>query len=197
MNYNNKFTKNFQLKEKEFDNFARFSILQYYKQLYNAAIQEEFNIWMGYKKNQRRNSQCAKPYRNGYYSRELITTLGAIELQIPRDRKNAFHSSLISHYERRSFSLNELFYSIITKSLTYSEVSEILTEYLHPLNIKYSAQTISNFAKKLYNIDTQVHLDSHYLGVYLDATYVPIKINNKVQKVPICIAGGGREDGGE
>ena len=40
-----------------------------------------------------------KGYRNGFYSRDLMTTSGPIEdLSVPRDREGAFHTQAFEHY---------------------------------------------------------------------------------------------------
>jgi putative transposase len=40
-------------------------------------------------------------YRNGFYSRDLITSTGRIEdLKVPRDREGQFHTQVFEHYRR-------------------------------------------------------------------------------------------------
>jgi transposase-like protein len=40
-------------------------------------------------------------YRNGFYTRDLMTTAGPIEeLQVPRDREGAFHTQAFERYRR-------------------------------------------------------------------------------------------------
>jgi putative transposase len=40
-------------------------------------------------------------YRNGYYTRDLVTTTGRVEdLQVPRDREGHFHTQVFERYRR-------------------------------------------------------------------------------------------------
>jgi putative transposase len=47
------------------------------------------------------SSPKRKGYRNGFYTRDLVTTTGRIEeLQVPRDRKGQFHTQVFERYRR-------------------------------------------------------------------------------------------------
>ena len=47
------------------------------------------------------SSPKRKGYRNGFYSRDLVTTSGRIEdLQVPRDREGQFHTQVFERYRR-------------------------------------------------------------------------------------------------
>ena len=47
------------------------------------------------------SSPKRKGYRNGSYTRNLITTMGRIEeLQVPRDREGLFHTQVFERYSR-------------------------------------------------------------------------------------------------
>ena len=47
------------------------------------------------------SSPDRKGYRNGYYTRDLVTTTGRIEdLQVPRDREGQFHTQVFERYRR-------------------------------------------------------------------------------------------------
>ena len=47
------------------------------------------------------SSPDRKGYRNGYYTRDLVTTTGRVEdLQVPRDREGQFHTQIFERYRR-------------------------------------------------------------------------------------------------
>ena len=47
------------------------------------------------------SSPNRKGYRNGYYTRDLVTTSGRIEdVQVPRDREGQFHTQIFERYRR-------------------------------------------------------------------------------------------------
>ena len=47
------------------------------------------------------SSPRRKGYRNGSYTRDLVTTTGRIEeLQVPRDREGQFHTQVFDRYSR-------------------------------------------------------------------------------------------------
>ncbi len=48
-----------------------------------------------------------RDYRNGTYTRDLVTSMGAVEnLSVPRTR-NGFHTELFERYQRRQTELDE------------------------------------------------------------------------------------------
>jgi putative transposase len=47
------------------------------------------------------SSPKRKGYRNGYYTRDLVTTTGRVEdVQVPRDREGQFHTQIFERYCR-------------------------------------------------------------------------------------------------
>lgn len=78
---------------------------QYLRELARAAIRvvlegvmrEELDALMGVGWGE--SSPNRKVYRNGFYSRDLVTTTGRIEdVQVPRDREGQFHTQVFERY---------------------------------------------------------------------------------------------------
>jgi transposase-like protein len=74
---------------------------QYLRELARSAIrvvledvmQEELDALIGVGWGE--SSPKRKGYRNGYYTRDLVTTSGRVEdLQVPRDREGRFHTQV-------------------------------------------------------------------------------------------------------
>ncbi len=63
-----------------------------------SILHKEFDGFIGagpYERNKDRRG-----YRNGSYTRSLITRVGRIELQVCRDREGMFQSELFHRYQR-------------------------------------------------------------------------------------------------
>jgi len=73
---------------------------------------------------------------NGYYQRDLLTPMGAIEdLQVPRVRTGDFHPCFLEPHERHLFKLEELIYAMYAGG--FCRTLEALLES------KYSPQRVS------------------------------------------------------
>ncbi len=64
-----------------------------------GVMREELDALIGVDWGQR--SPKRKGYRNGYYTRDLVTTTGRVEdVQVPRDREGQFHTQVFERYRR-------------------------------------------------------------------------------------------------
>lgn len=68
------------------------------KSAVQAALEAEMTEALSAEKNERVESR--QGYCRGYYGRSLITRVGAIELQVPRDRTGLFPTELFERYQR-------------------------------------------------------------------------------------------------
>jgi len=72
------------------------------KPLLSKMLQEileaEMNESIGASSYERAQSHLS--YRAGYYSRQLVTRIGSIELRVPRDREGKFSTALFECYQR-------------------------------------------------------------------------------------------------
>src|SRR5688572_6776762 len=67
------------------------------------ALEREFDACVGAAPYER--SATRTGWRNGHYPRTLETRVGALTLQVPRDRAGVFQPSLFAKYERKDQAL--------------------------------------------------------------------------------------------
>ena len=83
--------------------------------------------------------------RNGYYSRDLLTSLVNLEeLNIPRDRDGNFHSVLFEPYQRRTGEVDDLVIELYRRGVSTRDVTTIFNRLY---SIRYSAQRVSNITQ--------------------------------------------------
>ena len=61
-----------------------------------------------------------KDHRNGTYLRRLLTSLGQIEVAMPRSRDNGSPADVIGRYQRRSPELDEMMVEAYVSGLSAS-----------------------------------------------------------------------------
>lgn len=147
---------------------------------------------------------CAAPYertenrtayRNGTYDRSLTTRVGTLELHIPRHRYGEFSTELFERYQRSEQALILAMMEMVVNGVSTRKV-ELITEEL--CGKKFSKSTVSALCKKL---DPLVHdfrtrpLDSHYPFVLVDAIYLKVRVDNRVQSRGLLVAIGVNEEG--
>ena len=120
-------------------------------------------------------------YRNGYYFRDFLTTLGRLaRVRIPRTRKG-FRSQVLPRYQRRQAAVNQLIREAFLRGISTRQVSNVLQPVLGEA---YSAQTISNITRQLDAAVQQFHrgpLVDEYLYLFLDG--IVLKVRDSTRKV--------------
>lgn len=85
--------------------------------------------------------------RAGTYKRKLLTTLGEVELKIPRLRTLLFETQIIKRYQTKQSSVEEALIEMYLAGVSVRRVEDI-TEALW--KTKVSSSTISDLNQKIY-----------------------------------------------
>ncbi|WP_225732399.1 MULTISPECIES: IS256 family transposase [unclassified Nocardia] len=146
--------------------------------------------------------------RNGTRSKTIVTDVGPVEIDVPRDRDASFEPQIVRKRQRRLNGVENMVLSLSAKGLTHGEICAHLREVY---GADISKQTISTITDKVMDGMAEWQnrpLDPVYPVIFLDAIHVKIR-DGKVANRPIYVAlavtvEGGREilglwagDGGE
>jgi len=119
--------------------------------------------------------------RNGYYPRQLKTTYGTLNINVPRDRMGEFVQQLIPSYKQTGDDLETTIMHLYKKGITTREVADLIERmYGH----YYSPATISNITKLVDKDVKAFHnrpIKQRYVVIYCDATFVSVR-RDSVQK---------------
>lgn len=159
----------------------------------NTLLATELTAFLDYEKYDRIGFNSGNS-RNGTYARTLHTEYGDLRITIPRDRNGEFRQQTVQPYKRSNDTLEAFVIHMFQKGVTMAEISSLIEKmYGH----HYTPQTISNMTKVMteqVEAFSQRSLHSHYVCVYLDATYIAVK-RETVSKEAVYLAVGIREDG--
>lgn len=131
--------------------------------------------------------------RNGHYKRHLLTTLGDIELCVPRTRRFS-PTAVIRAYARREAEIDSIILAGFVLGLSTRKVGETL---LAMLGQKVSPSTVSRVAKTLDQAVAAFHrrpLDNCYTALMLDGVVLSRKTGAGALKRPVLVALGLRSD---
>jgi hypothetical protein len=84
--------------------------------------------------------------RNGRRSKTVLTEVGPVEIDVPRDRDGSFEPKIVAKRQRRLSGVDELVISLSAKGLTTGEVQAHLAEVY---GAEVSRQTISTITDKV------------------------------------------------
>ncbi|NQE72678.1 Transposase for insertion sequence element IS905 [Nocardia gamkensis] len=125
--------------------------------------------------------------RNGTRSKTVVTDVGPVEIDVPRDRDASFEPQIVRKRQRRLNGVENMVLSLSAKGLTHGEISAHLREVY---GAEVSKQTISVITDKVMDGMSEWQnrpLDSVYPVIFLDAIHVKIR-DGKVANRPIYVA---------
>ncbi len=140
-----------------------------------------------------RGAQERQDYRNGYRSRALSTTMGTVELRVPRARRPIPYT-VFESYRRRWRELDELLLEAHIGGMSTRQVGERIAGLL---GRRWSASTISSLKERLVEQLRAFHhepLRDHYVALVIDGMYVKIR-QCMDRKRPLVVVIGVRADG--
>lgn len=132
--------------------------------------------------------------RNGHYKRHLLTTLGDIELCVPRTRRYS-PTGVLRAYARREAEIDRVILAGFVLGLSTRKVGETL---LAMLGREISATTVSRVAKTLDIAVAAFHrrpLKNQYKALMLDGVVLARKTGAGALRRPVLVALGLRPDG--
>jgi putative transposase len=132
--------------------------------------------------------------RNGHYPRHLLTTLGDIELRVPRTRRYS-PTGVLRAYARREAEIDRVILAGFVLGLSTRKVGETL---LAMLGRELSATTVSRVAKTLDSAVAAFHrrpLKNQYKVLMLDGVLLARKTGAGALRRPVLVALGLRPDG--
>jgi len=129
-------------------------------------------------------------HRSGYYSRNLITRVGQLELRVPQDRQGHFSTEVFERYQRSEKALVAALAQMYVQGVSTRKVKAITEELC---GYKFSADTISRINQKLdaeLQQWAQRKFEEQYPYMIIDARYEKVRENGVVRTRAVLIALG-------
>jgi transposase-like protein len=156
------------------------------KRLLESALEGELTDHLGYDKHDVAGRDGGNS-RNGHRAKTVLTDVGPVEVEVPRDRDGSFAPKIVAKRQKRLSGVDELVLSLSAKGLTTGEVQAHLAEVY---GAQVSRQTISTITDKVLEGMAEWQnrpLDPVYPVLFIDAINVKIR-DGKVANRPIYVA---------
>ena len=163
------------------------------QRLFGNIIQQfmeaEMEEHLGREKYERSDSDN-KNYRNGYSSKNIKTSFGEVEVDVPRDRNAEFEPKIVKKYETVCNELDKKVIGLYARGMSVDDIKSKIDE-LYGVDI--SPAMISKITDKV--METAIawqnrSLDPVYPIVYMDAIHFKVRDEHKIvnKAAYICMA---------
>jgi putative transposase len=130
-------------------------------------------------------------YRNGFYTRDLITSMGRIaDLKVPRDREGQFQTEVFERYNRYEPEVAEALTQMFVSGTSTHKVGKVAEKLM---GVAPSASSVSRLNQSLteqYEAWRERALPAHYRVVYLDGIHFTVRHGEKTDSTMILTALG-------
>ena len=163
------------------------------EEIFNQVLLSQSTEQIGAQPYERTEDRTA--YRNGFRDRQLTTRVGALTLRVPRHRNGHFSTELFARYQRSEQALVLAMMEMVINGVSTRKVEQITEELCGK---KFSKSTVSALCQ---NLDPMVEafrtrpLKCHYPFLMVDAIYVKVRENGRIQSRGLLIAIAVNEEG--
>jgi putative transposase len=151
------------------------------------CLESELTEHLGYEKGQ---EPVAENTRNGSTNKTLKTTVGDVEVEVPRDREGTFQPQLVKKYQRRMESFDDRILGLYARGMSVRDIQDYFKE-------AYGAEVSPSLISRVTDdvlADVEEwrnrRLDAVYPILYLDGMVLKIRENGHVINRIIYIALG-------
>ena len=163
------------------------------RRVLETGLEVEMSEHLGYDKHSVEGRNGGNS-RNGTRSKTVLTDVGPVEIDVPRDRDGSFEPKTVRKRQRRLGGVDEMVISLCAKGLTTGEISAHLAEVY---GAQVSKETVSKITDAVIADMTEwLHrpLERIYVAVFIDAIVVKVR-DGQVTNRPVYAAIGVTTDG--
>lgn len=159
-----------------------------------GMLEAEMDEKLGYSKYDYRNKETDDS-RNGYSKKTVTSSLGEIDLDIPRDRKGEFEPQAVKKNQTDISNIEDQVLSMYAKGMTTRDISEHLASVY---GVDASAEMISHMTDRILPVAKEWQnrpLERKYAIVFMDAVHFHVRQDNQTVKKAVYVAIGTRLNG--
>ena len=157
-------------------------------------LESELDEKLGYSKYDYRNKETDDS-RNGYSKKTVTSSVGPVELDIPRDRKGEFEPQAVKKNQTDISNIEDQVLSMYAKGMTTRDISAHLRDVY---GVDASAEMISRMTDRILPVAREWQnrpLERKYAIVFMDAVHFNVREDNRTVKKAVYVAIGVRLDG--
>ena len=164
------------------------------KVILERALDEELTDHLGYERGDPAGRGSGNN-RNGHSQKTVLTELGAVDLEVPRDRNGTFDPKIVPKHARRLERFNANVIALYSRGLT---TRDIRRELARMYGVEVSPELISRITDGVVDELREWQnrpLDAVFPILYIDALVVKVRTGGTVTNRPAYLAVGVDIDG--
>ena len=154
-----------------------------------GMLEAEMDTKLGYSKYDYQNKETDDS-RNGYSKKTVTSSLGDIELDIPRDRNGEFEPQIVKKHQTDISNIEDQVLSMYAKGMTTRDISAHLKSVY---GVDASAEMISHMTDRILPIAKEWQnrpLEKKYAVVFMDAVHFHVRQDSQTIKKAVYVAIG-------
>ncbi|MBQ0081199.1 MAG: IS256 family transposase [Alistipes sp.] len=159
-----------------------------------GMLEAEMDAKLGYSKYDYKEKDTDDS-RNGYSKKTVVSSMGEIDLDIPRDRKGEFDPQIVRKNQTDISNIEDQVLSMYAKGMTTRDISVHLQDVY---GVNASAEMISHMTDRILPIAKEWQnrpLERKYAVVFMDAVHFNVREENRTIKKAVYVAIGIRLNG--
>jgi len=163
------------------------------KNVLETALDAEMAEHLGYEKHDPAGHNSGNS-RNGTRSKTVLTEIGPVEIEVPRDTESTFEPQIVRKRQRRLTGVDEIVLSLTARGLT---TGEIAAHFQEVYGARISKDTVSRITEKVTGEMTEWlnrPLEKVYPVIFIDAMVVKVR-DGQVANKPVYVVIGVTVDG--
>jgi len=149
------------------------------KDVVQRMLNEEMNQHLGYEKHASQGKKSGNS-RNGYSFKKVNSTLGEVNLEIPRDRNGVFEPQVVKKYQTDISEFDEKIISMYARGMTTRDIQAHVQEIY---GAEISPALVSIITDKVIKVAPdwqQRPLEETYAVVYFDALFYKVRDGDRI-----------------
>ena len=157
-----------------------------------SMMEAEMDEHIGYEKYQHSD---ATNYRNGVKKKNVRSTFGEFQVEVPQDRNSTFEPKIVKKRQKDISEIDQKIINMYARGLTTRQISEQIEDIY---GFECSESFISNVTDKILQDiqDWQNRpLEKVYPVIFIDATHFSVREDNRIKKIAAYVVLGITKDG--
>ncbi len=150
-----------------------------FKDVLQEALEAEMDTQLGYDKYDVTEKQTTNS-RNGYSKKTIKSELGAVELNIPRDRNGEYEPKIIPKYKRNVTGIENKVMALYAAGMTTRDISE---QVKNLYDVDLSPEMVSNITNRILPVVAEWQnrpLEKTYSFVFMDAIHYKVREDKQI-----------------
>lgn len=154
--------------------------------MFEAMLQGELDAHLGYESNDH-GPKGTKNRRNGYSSKTIKSTYGAIPIEVPRDREATFEPQALPKRCRDVSGIEDKVLSLYAKGMSQRDIADTVEEVY---GFEVSHETISTITDRVIETAEEWQtrpLKKFYTFLFVDCLYVSIRKETETRDCAVYV----------